>query len=102
MMETPCLEDNDWVCHGHLIAPAFCPLNLKDTCMMRLKGEEKWQRIPWRDILVIMSDGPVINLRGKKFLQIYTRCRLCILRSLMTPCQPESQLKFINRGMATV
>ncbi|KAI4332768.1 hypothetical protein L6164_017649 [Bauhinia variegata] len=50
----------------------------------------------------IMSDGPVINLRGKTLLQIYTRCRPCILKSLVTPCQPESQLKFINRGLAAV
>ncbi|KAL1317018.1 hypothetical protein HN51_069124 [Arachis hypogaea] len=25
-----------------------------------------------------MSDGPAINLRGKKLLQIYTRCKLFI------------------------
>ncbi|KAI4356691.1 hypothetical protein L6164_000694 [Bauhinia variegata] len=35
---------------------------LNKECMMRLKGEEKFQRIPCRDILIIMSDGPVINL----------------------------------------
>ena len=29
--------------------------------MMNLKGEEKWQRTPLRDILIIMNDGQPIN-----------------------------------------
>ncbi|XP_072057778.1 uncharacterized protein [Arachis hypogaea] len=84
----------------------------KRECMMKLKEEEKWQRIHWRGTRIIMSDGPAVNPRGKKLLQIYTRCKLfMIIKSPWNPCvfwqieklsdtqcQPESQLKFITEA----
>lgn len=37
-------------------------LNFVACSMMILKEEGKWQRIRWRDTLIIMSGGPAINL----------------------------------------
>jgi len=37
-------------------------LNLVTCSMMKLKEEEKWQRIRWRGTHIIMSGGPATNL----------------------------------------
>jgi len=37
-------------------------LNVVACSMMKLKEEEKWQRIHWRDTHIIMSGGPATNL----------------------------------------
>jgi hypothetical protein len=43
--------------------------------MMRLRKEEKWRRIRWRDTLIIMNVGRAINWYTPLF-QIYL-CFLC-------------------------
>uniref|UniRef100_A0A453P1J0 RanBP2-type domain-containing protein n=1 Tax=Aegilops tauschii subsp. strangulata TaxID=200361 RepID=A0A453P1J0_AEGTS len=64
--------------------------------LMILKGEEKWQRIPSRDIHITMSDGQPISHQGKRRLGICRVCRMIRLEKLSDiQSQPESQLKFI-------
>ena len=40
-------------------------LNLVACSMMKLKEEEKWQRIRWRGTRIIMSGGPATNLYAR-------------------------------------
>ncbi|RYR42570.1 hypothetical protein Ahy_A08g039031 isoform B [Arachis hypogaea] len=91
----------------------------KSECMMKLKEEEKWQRIHWRGTRIIMSDGPAINPYALLYTYQYCRkmCTTLYLSSRQkaladlhqmqtvhieklsdTQCQPESQLKFITEA----
>ncbi|KAL1535258.1 RBR-type E3 ubiquitin transferase [Salvia divinorum] len=55
----------------------------KRECMMNQKGGGRWPRTPWKDTLIIMSDGHPTNRQGKRHWRICIKCKVYILRSLV-------------------
>ncbi|KAL4359240.1 hypothetical protein AHAS_Ahas08G0057600 [Arachis hypogaea] len=123
----PCKFEFCWLCfgawsdHGERTG-GFYAGNQYEAAkqdMMKLKEEEKWQRIHWRGTRIIMSDGPAINPYALLYTYQYCRkmCTTLYLSSRQkaladlhqmqtvhieklsdTQCQPESQLKFITEA----
>ncbi|QHO30558.1 putative E3 ubiquitin-protein ligase [Arachis hypogaea] len=101
----PCKFEFCWLCfgawsdHGERTG-GFYAGNQYEAAkqdMMKLKEEEKWQRIHWRGTRIIMSDGPAINPQ-KALADLHQMQTVHIEKLSDTQCQPESQLKFITEA----
>ncbi|CAB4293833.1 unnamed protein product [Prunus armeniaca] len=87
------------------------PCKFEFFCIMKLREEEKWQSILWRDTLIIMNVGQEISWCSQFSFQIFLSSRQKVLadwHQMQTvnvqklsdiQCEPESQLKFITERM---
>ncbi|KAI4351889.1 hypothetical protein L6164_006193 [Bauhinia variegata] len=85
------VEGNDWVCHRHLIAPAFSPLNLKWVahCTRQLGMEQRFKMKAGVDFIFSHSVLPpgsssksinqsLVNFRSRFHAKVGDRWEICV------------------------